>query len=160
VTRLLLIASLVSALVVSALGAGRAHAEPLQNTRIPFTDTLANPCTGTVITVTGEMHVVTHRVLNDTTHAGVTLSIIGSGVDTAGTHYRVVLQGSEVLNANFPLNGTPSGVAEVTIVATVNLISEGRSPNLVSHAVMHVVDHFDTGVATGTVDLVNAQCRG
>ena len=157
---------LVSALAVSAvgaLGAGRAHGAPIENTRIPFTDTLDNPCTNTVIAVTGEIHLVTHSVLKGTTHAGVSLSIIGSGVDTAGNRYRVVLQGSAVLNANFPLvpdETVTSGVASATLVATANLISQGSSPNLVSHAVMHVVGHFDTGNATGTVDLVKAECRG
>jgi hypothetical protein len=163
VRRLLLIASLVSALTVSALGAGWAHAALVLNARIPFADTLDNPCTGSVISVTGEMHVLGHAVLKGTTHAGAELSIIGSGVDTAGNRYRVVLQGSAVLNANFPLvpdETVTSGVAEATVVATANLISQGRSPNLVSHAVMHVVGHFDTGNATGTVDFVKAQCRG
>jgi len=102
-------------------------------------------------------------VLKGTTHAGAELSIIGSGVDTAGNRYGVVLQGSAVLNANFPLvpdETVTSGVAEATIVATANLISEGRSPNLVSHLVMHVVAHFGTGTATGTVDFVKGECRG
>jgi hypothetical protein len=160
VNGLRLAAFLVSALLVSSLGAQRASADPAVTERIPFTDTVDNPCTGSAITVTGHLHLVTHTVQKGTTHARVTLSIIGSGVDTAGTRYRLVEQGSAGLNANFPLDDTASGVAETTIVATVILVSEGRSPNLVSHAVMHVVGHFDTGVATGAVDFVTAECRG
>ena len=160
--RILLAAAALAFIVALGLvNAPKLHAAPVLNITIPFTKTIDNACNPAngPLTMTGETHLVAAGVLSGTTHAKAHVNMKGTAVDAAGNRYQLNEASNGEINLNFPLNQTGS-IGEAMIEASALLISQGPSPNLVSHTVTHVVDHFDTNTATGTVTFLMAKCQG
>jgi hypothetical protein len=159
--RLLVAAALASVISLGLVNEPVARAAPVLNVTMPFNQIVPNACAGgdATLTMKGQIHLVAAGVLGNTTHAKAHVNIKGTAVDSAGITYQVIEVGNGEVNTNFPLNQTGS-IGEASIEASALLVSQGQSPNLVSHAVMHVVGHFDTGVATGVVMFESAKCQG
>lgn len=135
---------------------GRALAALLSNTTAPFMQTVANPCNGEGVDVSGQMHIVTAETLNgNSMHLEEHISAQAVGIGTTGTRY--MLHAANELSANVTLDpSTQTG--EVTQVLTEPLISAGAAPNFVLHVQSHLTVSA-TGSITATVNRVSAACR-
>jgi hypothetical protein len=123
------------------------------NQILPLNTTVTG-CDGQVVTLSGDIHIVTHV----TTDASGGMHIVEhsnyqnvSGTGGAIT-YRGVSSNSTVFNNSMPQS-------EFTVVDQVLLISQGSTDNLQIHVTMHFTINAN-GQVTAVVENVRAECVG
>ena len=153
----LLCASLFIAFAVSGAPAyGQATTVTTTET-VPITGTLTNPCSGDLVTFQGSA-VVTNHVTTDAnggfhlrTHVNYQ-NVTGTGAPS-GLNYRVGTTSNETTN-------DPDGPqAEMTVIQSVKLISQGPDQNYFMRFVYHIAINAN-GVVTTTVNETSIECRG
>ena len=111
------------------------------------------PCTGDVVTLTGQIIVVSSvnqvgssiHVHSLTNPQGVT------GVSTSGATYQVTG------NGQMRFNGTAGGQSTMQFVNNIGLIGQGRAVNLVGHQVSHLTVNGN-GDITVDIEFENINC--
>jgi hypothetical protein len=124
---------------------------------IPFTSTLTNTCNGDLVTFQGNMQVTNHVTTDASggfhlkTHVNYQ-NVTGTGAPS-GLNYRVGTTSNETTN-------DPDGPqAEMTVIQTVKLISQGSTQNNFIRFVYHITINAN-GVVTSTVAETSIECRG
>lgn len=149
------------AAILLLLGAAQSRAVMAQATTtttnliLPLNTTVSG-CDGQLVTLSGEIHIVTHV----TTDASGGMHIVehSNYQDVSGTGqpilltYRGVSSNTTVFN-----NSTPQ--SEFTVVDQVLLISQGPSDNLQIHVTMHFTINAN-GQTTAVVEEVRVECNG
>lgn len=125
------------------------------NLTLPLNTTVSG-CDGQLVTLSGEIHIVTHV----TTDANGGMHIVehsnyqnvsGTGQPVPLT-YRGVSSNNTIFNNSMPQS-------EFTVVDQVLLISEGSSDNLQIHVTMHFTINAN-GQTTAVVEEVRVECNG
>lgn len=127
------------------------------NETIPFTSTVTNPCNADLVTFQGNMHVINH-VTNDASggfHLKMHVNyqnVSGTG-SPSGNNYRVGTV------SNVTLNDPDGEQAEMTVIQTVKLITQGPALNYFMRLVFHVTVNAN-GQTTSSVFETRMECRG
>ncbi|MCA1622162.1 MAG: hypothetical protein LC795_23400 [Acidobacteria bacterium] len=155
--RALLCVSLSIAFAASGAPAYGQATTTTTNETIPFTSTLTNPCNGDLVTFQGNIHVTNHATTDSSggfhlkTHANYQ-NVSGTG-SPSGLNYRVGTVSNETLN-------DPDGSqAEMTVIQTIKLITQGPALNFFIRFVFHITINAN-GETTSTVTETRIECRG
>lgn len=156
---LLLGAALFSSPLPRTAAAARPQATTVTtNETLTLTQQSFNSCNGETVTLTGEVHVVTH-VTTDANGGTHTKShqnfenVTGTGALTLVT-YRGVSSNNHTVN-----NNGSNAQQEFTMINRVRLISRGPTDNLLFSVTVHSTINAN-GQATSTVNNVTIDCNG
>jgi hypothetical protein len=135
------------------VGSRPAHAERVFNERLPFNAALENPCTGELVVIDGEQHMIIKvtEAGNGSLHINVFSSAHGEGVGDQGNSFCISQQDHDVQN----LSGTLDHFSS-THVIHCNMISRGSAPNFAWQAVVHFT--FTNGEFKAIVDQFQTSC--
>jgi hypothetical protein len=132
-----------------------AHADVTTNSTVPVDIVVLVPCTGDLVELTGQFHVLVSVTANGNHLAGRALVQPQgvTGIDLAtGASY----QGTGQTLTRFSETLT-NGVAQETFVNNFKLIGQGSVPNYLVHENTHVTIRPD-GSATAIVDSFSISC--
>jgi hypothetical protein len=135
-----------------------AHAGTQINVRAPFELLTFNACTGEVVTITGETHLLGHLVedKSGSSHIRALVRLQGTGVGEQGTRY--VLSGTGTVASN-NTEDTGNGALAGTAVVNASLISNGSTANSLDRLLTHVTINAN-GEFTAAVLREESKCVG
>lgn len=118
--------------------------------------TIANDCTGDVVTLTsGSMTTCAEAVVDAQGGGHAVVLAADDGFGTSGSGSRYVFQIKVLAVLELPSSGTEV----VAVVAPAALIGQGTAPNEDVEILMHVTVDAN-GTPTATVDRMSARCQG
>ena len=124
---------------------------------VPFTSSLTNTCNGDLVTFQGNMQITNHVTTDANggfhlkTHANYQ-NVTGTG-SPSGLNYRVGTVSNETTN-------DPDGPqAEMTVIQTVKLITQGSAQNNFIRFVYHITINANN-VVTSNISETSIECRG
>jgi hypothetical protein len=126
-----------------------------RDVNLPISVTLPNPCTGELTYFSGSAHISSTITTNANsvhlkTHFNVQ-GLIGVG-ESSGIRY----VGSEAFNEEFNASGRSH--AETTVTDAFKAISQGASPNLIVHTLLHITANAN-GEITANFAISDLVCR-
>lgn len=127
------------------------------NETLTLNTTTVNLCNGDTVTLTGEVHIVTHTTISSNGNSHVKTHQNFEGVTGTGTlllTYRAVSTNNHTVN-----NNGNNAQQEFTTVNRVRLISQGPSDNYKLDITIHSTINAN-GDATSTVTNVSTTCVG
>jgi hypothetical protein len=124
------------------------------NERVPIELTIFIPCVPETVTVTGELHIVTHTTVNPDGSFHVVNHFNPQGVSGIGDVTGNKYQGTGVTQTEFNLNVGQT----FTFVNNFRFIGQGPGNNSTIHQNVHVTVNAN-GVVTSTVDNFTARCQ-
>ena len=119
-------------------------------------NTVVSGCDGQSVTLSGEIHIVTHVTNNP--NGGILIKEHSNYQDVSGVGqpitltYRGVSSNNTVFNNSMPQS-------EFTVIDQVLLISQGPTDNLQIHVTMHFTINAN-GQTTAVVEEVRVECNG
>jgi hypothetical protein len=157
--RITIPALLVLSLLVLPLPVGVQAQNPATQLTYPFNATETNPCTGEVVQLTGEGHIVMHFTVDNA--GGIHVVDI---TNTMGPLQGVALITATVYKSNQTVSSTindngPTPQFEFTFVMSEVLISQGSTPNFVVHTTIHATVSSNA-LVTAQVLNSRAECSG
>lgn len=159
-TTLSLTALLAASLLAYAPLATTAHAQANTVTTsqtLPLSTVVTN-CNGEPVTLTGNIHLVTHYTQSS---SGSTNFTMHSNYEEAqGTGQQTLVQYRGVSsNTHKETNNGPTPQTQFTTVDRVRLISQGATVNLIVNVTVHTTVNSN-GEATSTVATITVECNG
>lgn len=127
------------------------------NETLTLNSTTVNMCNGDVVTLSGQIHIVTHTTADTNGGSHVKTHHNFENVEGTGTlvlNYRAVSSNNHTVN-----NNGSNAQQEFTVVERVKLISAGPSDNYKLSVTVHVTINAN-GEATSEVTNVTADCTG
>ena len=123
------------------------------NEKVPLELTVFIPCVPETVTVTGELHILSHTTVNPDGSFHVVSHFNPQGVSGIGDVTGAKYQGTGVTQTNFNLNVGQT----FTFVNNFRFIGQGPNNNSTIHENVHVTVNAN-GVVTSTVDNFTAKC--
>lgn len=154
---LLLGAALLASLVLRPAVALAQATTVTTNETLTLSATSFNSCNGETVTLTGQVHLVTHVTTdsNGGTHFRSHQNYENvTGAGSLGNSYRAVSSNNHTVNDN-----GSNAQQEFTIVNRVRLISQGPADNLLINVTSHTTINAN-GQATSTVSNFEVICTG
>ncbi|MGE5277186.1 MAG: hypothetical protein ACM3SU_09340 [Acidobacteriota bacterium] len=150
----------IVAIFASLLAVPVARAEVDENVRLPVEIVLEIPCAnggaGEIVTLTGDLHIVTSYVINGNVVRGrfhyQPQGISGDGSIT-GDHY----QATGVTQGQFK-SSLQNGQAVISFVNNFRIIGQAPGNNFLVHENLHLTINAN-GDMTAVVDQVGADCK-
>ena len=132
---------------------------PATQLTYPISASETNPCTGEVVQLTGEGHIVMHFTVDNAGGIHV-VDITNSMGPLRGVALitGTVYQANETVSSTINKNG-PSPQFEFTFVMSEVLISQGATPNFVVHTTVHATVNANA-LPTAQVLNTKADCSG
>ncbi len=132
---------------------------PATQVTYPINDTVTNPCNGDVVQLTGQGHVVMHFTFDNS--GGIHIIDI---TNTMGPLQGVAILGGTIYKANQTVSSTINDNGqtpqfEFTFVMSEVLISQGPTPNFVTHTTVHATVSSNA-LVTAQVLNTKAECSG
>lgn len=155
--RFLLSVGLAGTIVLTAV-AGSQAAVVTHDYDMPFSATVANPCNGDVVALTGTLDLMVRMTLSGSGRANfgghLNYDLSGVGVPS-GAEYNVKdVENVESNNITFT-NGAAAFSDEEQFV----VISKGGAPNFVAHLIIHETFNANGDLTSFTFD-TSSECRG
>ena len=151
--RLLALIGLV--ILASFVGATAASAEVDSNASVPIQLAVLVPCTGDVVQLSGELHVLTALTSNGNHISGINhfqpQHVAGSDLSTGAKYV-----GTGDTKTTFS-DSLVNGQALETFVNNFRLIGQGSAPNYVVHENVHLTVNAN-GIVTASVDNFSISC--
>ncbi len=134
----------------------RTFAANIFNGTTSFSNTIADPCTGENVDISGTDHLVVNETFDGNGGAHISthenIHVTGTG-NTTGASY----VGSQSLNSEE--NDNSGGTITMTLALPFELISKGSAPNFLVHALLHITIN-PNGVVTSSIDTFSEECTG
>jgi hypothetical protein len=133
-----------------------ASAAVVQNVRMPLNITVASPCNGDVIAVTGTIHLLASSTSDGSGGFHVSFMDNVSGITGVGSLSGATYHG--VGGDWFSGNARPPFPVEFTQTDVFGLISAGSAPNFIMTDTLHITVNAD-GTLTANVARLSIACR-
>lgn len=146
--------ALLSAVALSCALVLPSFAEAVTNTRQAVTFEQATPCTGELITFTGEIHGIFRTTSIDENGRFQEIfktQFHGKGTGTSGTEY--------IFNDEITQDANGQVGMEITFVQSFNILARGSAPNLTLFMQGHMTVNAN-GEVTAFFDQFREICRG
>ena len=157
--RITIPALIVLSLLVLPLPVRVQAQNPATQVTYPINDTVTNPCNGDVVQLTGEGHIVMHTTIDSS--GGIHIIDITNTMGPlqgVGFPSGVAYKANETVSSTINKNGQ-SPQFEFTFVMSEVLISQGPTPNFVTHTTVHATVSSNA-LVTAQVLNTKAECSG
>ena len=157
--RITIPALIILSLLVLPLPANVQAQNPATQVTYTVNDTVTNPCNGDVVPLTGQGHIVMHFTFDNS--GGIHIVDITNTMGPlqgVGFPSGIAYKANETVSSTINDNG-PTPQFEFTFVMSEVLISQGPTPNFVTHTTVHATVSSN-GLPTAQVLNTKAECSG